>query len=81
MILCKIIGHNWRYFTDRDSFGSLVVKKQNSSTYRWQQHTLFRICKRCSKKQLQTKSLYAHWRDTELNLDESRDKKLKSLGI
>lgn len=73
---CKIIGHKWRYYKDDVdmNFVSFVYNRQCD----------FRICVRCSHKEIRNHHTgidSQDWEKYELSKEELRNKKLKELGI
>lgn len=81
---CKIFGHKWNYYTDSIEYKYEPIPILSITGYTIDIITQFRICKRCSYKQERfafTNKEKIDWRSANLNKEEMRNEKLKSLGI
>jgi hypothetical protein len=77
MIRCKLLGHKWQNYQQE-------VPHILSSGYKFIIDADFRFCGKCFTNQVRehhTGDDRIDWKNCELNLDQLRDKKLKSLGI
>jgi len=76
---CKLFGHKWDYYSEKVR----VETTFNSSIYVLL-NVDYRICPKCFSKQERanfTGDYDIDWRDCKLNVEQSRDKNLKELGI
>ena len=83
---CKIFGHKWQnYFEDVPHITSAISNSHMSvPSFTFMVNTEFRICERCYHKQERqhwTTKENVDWKDHDLSKEQSRDKKLKELGI
>jgi hypothetical protein len=76
---CKIIGHKWNFSKENIKHITNIGTKSVSINV----DTEFRFCPRCFLKQQRFISFVSSmvWIDCQLGLEESREKKLKELGI
>lgn len=86
MIKCKLLGHNWDYYDEMEkhTFPAHSNSHMTVPEFTIDINSHFRICKRCSKKQKKINYFdisVTDWEDCNLNKQESRDRKLKELGI
>jgi len=73
---CGIIGHKWNHYADKQE---IVFP-----TFTYTKDSHFRICVRCSQKQVKNHNTGIEskdWEDFELTKEELRQKKLEELGI
>lgn len=73
--VCKFIGHKWVNYNDG--------QKIDYSGFSYIKDSEFRICRRCSYKQVRDHHTgrESDWSTFELTKEELREKKLKDLGI
>lgn len=79
---CKIFGHKWSYYQQEVPHVTQSALSHKKITIMID--TNFRFCDKCSTNQMRknfTGKEYTDWDDCELNVNQLRDKKLKSLGI
>lgn len=79
---CKVFGHKWSYYQQEVSHETPAWNGQKTFTIMID--TNFRFCDKCSTNQMRknfTGKEYTDWDDCELSVEQSRDKKLKELGI
>lgn len=85
---CKIFGHKWNLYKEEveQTHSAMVARGGvygSSKTFTIMIDTQFRICDRCYYKQ-ERKHFTGRdtdWYSAELNKEQSRQKKLKELGL
>lgn len=76
---CRLFGHKWNFSKESIKHITNIVTKSVSINV----STEFRFCPRCFTKQqrFHHTGYETDWIDCQLGLEESREKKLKELGI
>ena len=82
---CKIFGHKWNFYKEDVEHKIEPISNSHMSVpgFTIMISTEFRICERCYHKKVRENytGRESDWKDHELSKEQSRDKKLKSLGI
>lgn len=83
---CKIFGHKWNFYKEDVEHKIEPISNSHMSVpgFTIMVNTEFRICERCYHKQQRlhwTTKENVDWKDHDLSKEQSRDMKLKELGI
>jgi len=83
---CKLFGHKWELYKEDVPHVTSPVNLHNKiiPSYTFNINTEFRYCPRCFTNQIRVASSGSEstdWRDVTLTVEQSREKKLKELGL